>query len=196
MSYMRPSEYALWAAGTAAFPAAIYGLGALAFISRPPSRACALAGLTEGWYTVHRACRPVQARPSRPEAHTQDRDLARVRRRLPPRVPDDFLWVHFNASSGLNPLTLLCPTSPPLGMEGERARAGPRQGGAVAASQGGQAFVRRERFASVHPGRRAQEQLVVAGGSFRSATVLPRRLGPCLALKLPPESLCARKPSR
>ncbi|BGP33144.1 hypothetical protein JCM10296v2_004933 [Rhodotorula toruloides] len=27
MSYMRPSEYAMWAAGTAAFPAAIYGLG-------------------------------------------------------------------------------------------------------------------------------------------------------------------------
>jgi hypothetical protein len=48
MSYMRPSEYALWAAGTAAFPAAIYGLGALAFISQPPSRACALAGLTKG----------------------------------------------------------------------------------------------------------------------------------------------------
>jgi len=204
---LRTQDYLLWGGATAFAPGALYGMGASSISSPCRRRAHELTSLLV--LPPRRARRPDQDGPCPHALVVEARDLARLRWRLPPRVPERVACVA-SSSSPLPPppesaADLLPPPSPctsslsifprrssHVGLEGELCRAGAGQGRAEPARQGGQALVRRERPARVHPGRRAPQLDVEPAQVWRHALVQLRQVRP--APSLPPSSLLVFPP--
>ena len=117
---LRTQDYLLWGGATAFAPGALYGMGASSISSPCRRRAHELTSLLV--LPPRRARRPDQDGPCPHALVVEARDLARLRWRLPPRVPERVACVA-SSSSPLPPpsesaadLLLLPPSLPSLSL--------------------------------------------------------------------------------